>query len=67
MDIKLISTENLRKDLHESITDIRICKMALRMGVTTYSGGSVASRLAINEKIVDTITAELKIRGEEQK
>lgn len=60
--IEQILTDELLKDKQESILDITICKVALKIGITTYSGGSVQERLEINQKIVDKINKELLLR-----
>ena len=57
-----ILTDELLKDKQESILDIAICKAALKIGITTCSGGSVQERLEINQKIVDKINKELLLR-----
>ena len=64
MDIKKIPTEELRKDKQESLADIKVCEMAMRIGVTTYNGGKVEDRLDVNKKIVEKINEELKRRQE---
>ena len=63
MDIKKIPIEELQKDRDESFADIKVCKLAIIIGVTTYSGGLVEERLDINKKIVEKIDEELKTRG----
>lgn len=63
MDIKLIPTEELINDLLNSRIDIGVCKTALEVGITVYSGGSVASRMIVNEKMCVMIEAELKRRN----
>jgi len=60
--IEQILTDELLKDKQESILDIAICKAALKIGITTCSGGSVQERLEINQKIVDKINKELLLR-----
>ena len=62
MNIKDIPIKELQKDKQESLNDIKVCKEALTLGVTTYSGGSTQVRLDTNIKIVEKIDKELKIR-----
>jgi len=62
MEIIEIPTGELLKDKQESLLDITNCKMALRLGITKYSGGSVQERLEINQKIVEKIDIELNRR-----
>ena len=65
MDIKLISTEELKKDRDESFKDIIDCKNALAWGVYKYSGGNVTDRIEVNQKIIIKIEEELKLREQE--
>lgn len=62
MDIKLIPTTELIADREESIEDIKVCKKALEIGVTKYSGGGVLERLKGNENIIKVIDAEVSQR-----
>jgi len=61
-DITLIPTEELEKDLKDSKEDILVCSEALRIGITTYSSGSVKERLDCNKHFVSVITKELERR-----
>lgn len=61
-DITLISEEELRKDLEDSYKDILDCEAALKLGLKTYSGGSIHSRLIANKYFVKVIAAELNRR-----
>ena len=63
IDITSISEIELRLDLNESIKDVAICAEALKLNITTYSGGSVQERLDTNLKIIDKINYELNRRG----
>ena len=63
MDITKIPIQKLLKDKKESITDIAICKQAISVGVTRYSGGSVRERLESNEFFVIKIDRELARRS----
>jgi len=62
MDIKIIPIDELLKDLDCSFADVLNCEAALKLGVTNYSGGSIADRLLTNQKIIERIKRELKIR-----
>ncbi len=62
VDITKIPDEKLQKDLEDSRGDVSVCKIALYNGVKFYSGGSVQSRLEVNEKIIVKIEAEQKRR-----
>ncbi|MBU3956448.1 OmpA family protein [bacterium] len=62
IDIEKIPIEELLKDKEESLLDIENCKMALKVGIVKYSGGSVQERLEINQKIVEKIDKELERR-----
>lgn len=66
-DITKIPKHELEKDLQDSRNDAGICKLALRAGIKTYSGGSVSSRMETNERIVEVIAAELKRRADRNK
>ena len=59
--------EELQTDRAESVADIQLCQRALGEGVETYSDGknSVQYRLAVNERIVRIIDAELDRRSKE--
>jgi len=63
VDITTIPEEQLRKDLEESYADIMACEAALRIGVTTYSGGSMQKRLDANRGFIKAIEKELARRG----
>lgn len=63
VDLADISTAELLSDLVETNADIELCKTALMMEVTAYSGGLVADRLKVNERIKAIIKAELERRG----
>lgn len=60
--IAKIPTDELISDLKDTAEDIVICKAALGLGVTEYSGGSVQDRLDANLKIQKVIEAELSRR-----
>jgi hypothetical protein len=62
-DISNIPEEELRKDLQDSYADIIACEAAMRIGVETYSGGSVQKRLNANRGFIKVIEAELARRG----
>lgn len=62
LDIKKIPKNVLLVDRQASVSDIKICELALVHGVTHYSGGAVAGRLEINKKIIEKIDAELERR-----
>lgn len=62
-DITTIPEEKLRQDLQDSYGDIIACEAALRIGVKTYSGGSVQKRLDANRGFIKVIEAELSRRG----
>ena len=62
-DITTIPEEELRKDLQDSYADILACESALKLGITSYSGGSVQKRLDANKHFVQVISAELERRG----
>jgi len=57
-----ISDDRLKQDLTDSYKDIIDCTVALKNGVTQYSGGSVQERLTHNMHFVKVITAEIKRR-----
>jgi len=59
VDIHTIPHAELRCDLQESLDDIAVCKRALLLGVTRYSGGSVQDRLDANKGFIVKIKAEL--------
>lgn len=61
-DVISINESELLHDLDESIEDIELCKRALSIGLTEYSGGKVEDRLKVNQKIVEKIKAELMRR-----
>lgn len=65
-DVTKIPLEQLLSDAEESLLDIDLCKLELVIGVTDYSGGPVADRLAGNVGIVQTIVKELGRRLREQ-
>lgn len=61
-----ISTDELFKDLEETVKDIEICKLARAMGVETYGDNeSVDERIRINGEIQIRIEAELLRRHSE--
>jgi len=68
MNIEDIPTEELKKDLQDSIDDISICSLSLAVGVYEYNDGnkkcSVQNRLDTNAEIIKVIEAELIERGE---
>ena len=61
--ISEIPEEELRSDLEDSYQDVIHCEAALKLGITSYSGGSVQSRLDANKHFIEVITAELSRRG----
>jgi hypothetical protein len=61
-DITEIPTSELENDLAASLQDIKVCTIAIREGIATYSGGSVQDRLDTNRAIVQKIKAELAQR-----
>jgi hypothetical protein len=63
VDITTIPTEELKKDLTDSLNDIQACKAGLIMGVVEVLGVSVQYRLEQNETFVKVITAELERRA----
>ena len=65
MNITEIPTNELIKDLKDSIDDIRICEeaLSLRPPVINCGDTSVKERLETNKKIVDMIKKELVARG----
>lgn len=64
MDITKILTDELINDLNETYEDIMYCESALKLNIKAYySGGSVRKRLESNQRIKETIEAELKLRG----
>jgi hypothetical protein len=63
MNIATIPTQELLTDLLDSLTDIKVCQLALTHGIETYSGGSITERMHKNEYFVEVITAELERRG----
>ena len=68
IDIKKIPTEELKKDLQDSIDDISVCSLSLAVGMHEYDDGgkkySIQSRLDTNAEIIKVIEAELIERGE---
>ena len=62
MDIRKISTKELKSDLLETKNDIVICQNCLELGITEYSGGKVKDRLLANLKIEKAIEKELNFR-----
>lgn len=62
-NIQEIPTEELLKDRQDSIHDASVCRQAIKIGITSYSGGSVLERAETNERIVLKIDEELKRRG----
>ena len=57
-----IPLEVLLQDRKEALEDIEICKKALRVEVTHYSGGSVQKRLDKNKFHIKVMDWELKRR-----
>lgn len=58
------TTEELLADREASVQDISVCRLALAVGVTEYSGGLVQERIAVNERVIaviDRILAERQI------
>lgn len=61
--MRAFPTAELVADREASLKDIRICQMALALGITTYGAGQrVQERLDANQRIVDAIEAELARR-----
>lgn len=65
--IETASNKELEMDRLESLSDIKTCKKALKLGIETYSGGSVLDRLNTNLKIVQIIEAEQKRRKDHER
>ena len=63
IDIKEIPTEELLKDLRESLQDIEACKAGLACGLTESCGTPIQYRLEQNQYFVKVITAELERRS----
>ena len=65
MSIEHIPTEELLKDLEETIDDLDIAREAKAMGIVTYNNGAdaVQYRIDTNERIERVIKEELKRRG----
>lgn len=61
--LQSIPIEELLADRFESQVDADNCRTALAVGVTVYSGGAVAERLAANERFIRVINFELERRG----
>ena len=60
-----IPMKELLHDLEESEQDIYNCDLAIKVGVTTYSGGSVQERLEKNKQFIKVINAEISRRENE--
>ena len=57
--IEEIPTEELEKDLRESLQDIQACEAGLACGLVEAGGISIQYRLDENKYFVKVITAEL--------
>lgn len=64
MAIETLPLYELENDRIESLNDAAWCRLALDVGVTEYSGGSVEERLRRNLEIAETIERELARRAE---
>ena len=62
LDIKLIPLDELIADRDDSIKDIDVCEMAIKIGIKEYSAGSVQQRLDTNKQILIKINEEIKRR-----
>ena len=60
--IEEIPTEELEKDLRESLQDIQACEAGLACGLVEAGGISIQYRLDENKYFVKVITAELERR-----
>jgi len=60
-----IPMKELLHDLEESEQDIYNCDLAIKVGVTVYSGGSVQERLEKNKQFIKVINAEISRRENE--
>jgi len=63
MKIQEIPMEELVADLKASLEDIKVCGLALSIGIQNYSGGSVKERKEVNERIVEKIEREIARRN----
>lgn len=63
-DITKIPTAELVKDLRDSCDDRAICFVALTLGHTECSTGSIEERKKANEHFIEVIEEELERRGE---
>lgn len=61
-DITTIPTEELEKDLHDSLQDIQACEAGLACGLVESCGTPITYRLEQNQYFVKVITAELERR-----
>lgn len=64
INIQTIPTEQLKKDLKDSLDDIDVCTKAREQGIYQYSGGSVQRRLDSNRHFVRVIETEIERRKE---
>jgi hypothetical protein len=60
--IEEIPTEELEKDLRESLQDIQACEAGLACGLVESCGTPIQHRLEQNKHFVKVITAELARR-----
>ena len=58
-DLSYISHDELLHDLKESWADYCLAQLALKLGITDYSSGSVSSRVDVNLQLIAVIEAEL--------
>jgi len=61
-DMTQFTTAELQTDLAACITDIKLCKKALAIGITHYNKSSVGIRLSANTVIQRVIEEELTRR-----
>lgn len=61
-DLSWIPDATLVKDREDSVQDIKVCEIALAVGVTQYSGGLVKDRLDKNKGFIEVIDAEIARR-----
>lgn len=62
INIQEIPTEELEKDLQDSLKDIEACKAGLACGLVESCGTPIQYRLEQNQHFVRVITAELERR-----
>lgn len=57
------TSDELEEDRRASYNDIKCCRIALLVGVTRYSGGTIQSRIDTNQRIIEVIEKELNRRN----